>query len=142
MKASDCMTRGIEGIQSTDSLLNASIRMKTLDIGALAVFTENRLVGIITDRDIVVRGIATSRDPAHTAIAEVMSKNPKMCREDASIDEVAKIMENNKVRRILVENKKGEITGILTISDLAIRGETELFPELIKEVKQHFGPVR
>ena len=142
MKVSNCMTRGIEGIQSSDSIMRAAIRMKDLDIGALAVFESNRLMGIITDRDIVIRVVAKSLNPASTYIGDIMSKNPKICRESTTLDDAVRIMENNKVRRLLVENDNGQITGILTIGDIAVRGDEDLVSEVIREVKQHSGPIR
>ena len=142
MKVIDVMTRGIEGIQSSASVLDAARRMKDLDIGALAVFDGNRVAGIITDRDIAVRVVGSSLNPAHTSVGEVMSKDVKFCSEDADLYDAAKIMENYKVRRLLVQNADGQICGIITVDDFAVRGQEELVPEVIKEVKQRIGPNR
>lgn len=142
MKVREVMTRGIEGIQSSDSILRAAGKMKELDIGSLAVFDGNRLTGVLTDRDIVVRVLASSLNPAHVSVGEVMSRDPKLCKEDADLDEAAHIMETNKIRRLIVEDADGRITGIITIDDIAMRGEERLVPEVIREVKQHIGPIR
>ena len=142
MNVSKVMTRGIEGIQASDTVLNAAIRMKNLDIGSLAVFSGDTITGMITDRDIAVRVVGNSLNPAHTSVGEVMSKEPITCKEDDSIDKAAKIMENYKVRRILVKNEAGQISGILTVDDIALRGKEELVTEVIKQVKERIGPKR
>jgi CBS domain-containing protein len=142
MKVAEVMTRGIEGIQTSESVLNAARRMKELDIGALAVFDGNRVTGIITDRDVAVRVIGSSLNPQTTSVSEVMSRSPKFCNEDEDLDEAAKTMETFHVRRLLVRDAYLQICGMLTVDDIAVRGQEELVPEVIREMKQHYGPQR
>jgi CBS domain-containing protein len=142
MKVKDVMTQNIESVQKTDSVLQAAIRMKDLDIGSLAVFDGDSLFGMITDRDITVRVVGALLDPATTEVAEVISKEPVTCDEDADLKEAAKIMESYKIRRILVKNTQGRISGILTVDDIALRGEEELVTEVIRQVKERIGPRR
>jgi CBS domain-containing protein len=142
MKVTEAMTHGIEGIQDSDTVLNAAIRMKDLDIGSIAVFSGDSIVGMITDRDIAVRVVGNSLNPSHTKVGEVMSKEPVTCKEKDTLQQAAKIMENYKVRRILVKNAAGQISGILTIDDIALRGQEKLVAEVIKQVKVRTGPKR
>ena len=142
MKVSEIMTYGIEGVQSSDTILHAAVRMKDLDIGSIAVFEKDNAVGILTDRDIAVRVVGQSLNPIHTSVGEVMTKDPVACQEDNDLEQAAKIMENYKVRRLLVKDGGGKVSGILTIDDIALRGGSQLVTEVIKEVKQRIGPKR
>ncbi len=142
MKVNEIMTHGIEGIQANDTILHAAMRMKDFDIGSIAVFEKDDAVGILTDRDIAVRVVGQSLNPVHTSVGEVMTKDPVACKEDNDLEQAAKIMENYKVRRLLVKDDNGKVTGILTIDDLALRGGSQLVAEILKEVKQRIGPKR
>jgi CBS domain-containing protein len=142
MKVNEIMTHGIEGIQANDTILHAAMRMKDFDIGSIAVFEKDDAVGILTDRDIAVRVVGQSLNPVHTSVGEVMTKDPVACQEDNDLEQAAKIMENYKVRRLLVKDTNGKVTGIVTIDDLALRGGSQLVAEVIKEVKQQIGPKR
>lgn len=142
MKVSEIMTHGIESVQASDTVLHAAERMKDLDIGSMAVFEKDSAVGILTDRDIAVRVVGQSLNPLHTSVGEVMTKDPAVCQEDNDLEQAAKIMENYKVRRLLVKDNEGKISGILTIDDIALRGGSQLVAEVIKEVKQRIGPKR
>ncbi len=142
MLVQDVMTRGVEGVQSQDTVLHAAVRMKELDIGSLAVFDNSRLVGIITDRDVAVRVVGNSLNPVHTSVGEIMSKEPVSCNETSELSEAAHIMENYKIRRLLVKDSTGEICGIINVDDIALRGEEVLAVEVLKNVKDHFGPRR
>jgi CBS domain-containing protein len=142
MKVKDVMTHNIEGLQKTETVQRAAIRMKDLDIGSLAVFDGDTLIGMITDRDITVRVVGASLDPGRTQVGEVIIKEPVTCDENADLKEAAKTMESYKIRRLLVKNARGNISGILTVDDIALRGEGELVAEVIKQVKERIGPRR
>jgi CBS domain-containing protein len=142
MKVNDVMTHGIEGVQASDTVHHAAIRMKELEIGSVAVFDREFPIGILTDRDIAVRVVSQSLNPTHTSIGEVMSKDPVTCTEDNDLEQAVAMMENNKIRRLLVKNSEGKISGIITIDDIALRGGSQLVTDVIKEVKQRIGPKR
>jgi predicted transcriptional regulator len=142
MKVIDIMTRGIEGIQASDMVQHAAVRMKDLDIGCLAVFDHDRLVGMITDRDLVVRAMATSLNPAHSSIGEIMSKDPVVCDQDCDVTEAIKRMENHKVRRILAMNSAGQVTGILTFNDAVMKSSAKSELGIERKIKQRTGPRR
>jgi CBS domain-containing protein len=142
MKVKDVMTHDIEGIQKTETVQQAAMRMKDLDIGSLAVFEGDTLIGMITDRDIAVRVIGSFLDFGRTQVGEVINKEPVTCDEDADLQEAAKTMASYKIRRLLVKDAQGVISGILTVDDIALRGEEELVAEVIKQVKERIGPRR
>jgi CBS domain-containing protein len=119
MKVREAMTRDVRLVRPDQPISEAARLMAELDIGALPVEDGDRLVGMITDRDITVRAVAAGRGP-DTHISEVMSREVKYCFEDQSIDEVTQNMGELRLRRLPVLNRDKRLIGILSLGDLAI----------------------
>jgi CBS domain-containing protein len=119
MKVREAMTRDVKLVKPDQPISEAAKLMAELDIGALPVEENDRLVGMITDRDIAVRAVAAGRGP-DTPVREVMSKEIKYAYEDQSIDEVTQNMGELRVRRLPVLNRDKRLVGILSLGDLAI----------------------
>src|SRR5262245_27011570 len=98
MQAKDVMSRSIKIIPSNASMQAAAELMRKLDIGTLPVSEDGRIVGILTDRDIVVRAVASGADPRATPAREIMSRNVISVYEDQDVRDVADLMEQNRVR--------------------------------------------
>src|SRR6476646_9959804 len=98
----EMMTARIEEIPANATLMQAAERMKLLDIGAMPVRENDRLVGMITDRDIAVRGVAEGRDPTKTPVRDAMSPDICFCYEDDGVESAAKLMEEKQIRRLAV----------------------------------------
>lgn len=118
MKVSECMTRDVKTIAPDRSVQEAARLMAELDLGVLPVGEGDRLVGMITDRDIVVRAVGEGKGP-QTAIREVMTEDIKYCFEDQDIDEVAHNMGDKQVRRLPVRNRNQQLVGIISLGDFA-----------------------
>ena len=119
MKVREAMTRDVRLVQPDQPIREAAKLMGELDIGALPVEENDRLVGMITDRDIAVRAVAAGRG-ADTPIREVMSGEIKYCYEDQTVDEVTQNMGELRIRRLPVLNRDKRLVGILSLGDLAI----------------------
>lgn len=119
MKVSEAMTREVRLARPDQSIREVAQLMSELDIGAVPVEDNDRLVGMITDRDIAVRAIAEGRGP-DTKVSEVMTSDIKYCFEDQSIDEVTRNMGDLQVRRLPVVNRDKRLVGILSLGDLAV----------------------
>ena len=119
MKVREAMTRDVRLVRPDQTVREAAHLMAELDIGALPVEKNDRLVGMITDRDIAVRAVAEGRGP-DTKVSEVMSTDIKYCFEDQTIDEVTRNMGELRVRRLPVLNRDKRLVGILSLGDLAI----------------------
>jgi CBS domain-containing protein len=120
-RIADIMTRGVEVIQHADTLQQAAQRMRALDIGALPVVDGKTLVGMVTDRDITVRGVATGLNPLEAPVAGVMTAQLLSCREDESVEDVLARMGNAQVRRLPVLDAARTLIGIVALGDLATR---------------------
>ncbi|WP_312166245.1 CBS domain-containing protein [Phenylobacterium sp.] len=123
MKVSDCMTRNVKMANPQETLQDAARMMAELDAGVLPVAEGDRLVGMITDRDICVRGVALGKGP-DAAVADVMSHEVKYCYEDDESDAVLRNMGDIQVRRLPVLNRDKRLIGIVSLADLASVGQT------------------
>ena len=113
MKVSEAMTREVEIIDPNAAVGEAARRMRDDNVGALPVGENDRLIGIVTDRDIVVRGVADNRLGGTTAVRDVMSEHVYYCFDDDDLEQAAKIMAEHQVRRLPVLN--GRMLGPIRI---------------------------
>ncbi len=119
MQLKNLMTREVEVIHPNATLQEAAEKMEALDVGPLPVCDGDRLVGMITDRDIAVRAVADGRDPGSTTVDDVMSRDPVTLTPDQSVDDAIQIVREHNVRRVPVV-QDGRPVGIVSIGDLAI----------------------
>jgi CBS domain-containing protein len=122
MKVSEAMTHDVFVVAPDETLQKAASAMAGMDAGALPVGENDRLVGIITDRDIAVRGVAEGHGPDAT-VRDIMSKELKYCFEDQEVDEVARNMGDIQVRRLPVVDRDKRLVGILSLGDIAVSGD-------------------
>ena len=118
---SDIMTREVSTIQLADAVQTAAQRMRDLDVGVLPVCDGDTLVGMVTDRDIAVRGVAAGLNPADALVADVMTDEVHSCSPTDTVDVAMKQMGDAQVRRLAVLDPKRRIVGIVTLGDLATR---------------------
>lgn len=122
MQVKEIMTKNVECIQSDKSVSDAAKRMKLLDIGAIPVCGLNdKLIGIVTDRDIAVRCIANGRDPQTLMVEEIMTPGIAFCQEDQNVFDAADMIKEQQIRRLVVINGDKRLVGILSLGDLAVR---------------------
>jgi CBS domain-containing protein len=114
----EVMTRHAATVGAEETLEAAARRMKELGVGALPVLDRGQLAGIVTDRDLTVRAVATGADPRRTAVRAAMTPQVVACREDDDIEEAARKMEQRAVRRIMVLDREGGLSGMLSVEDL------------------------
>jgi len=137
MKVKDVMTEHAVCISANASIHAAAQKMKDLDLGPLGVGAKNYLVGIITDRDIVVRGVSAACDVTTTKVKDVMTPHVTYCFEDQDIEEAAKLMREKKIRRIAVLNRNKKLVGIVSLGDLAVEtGDEHLAWETLEQVSE------
>jgi CBS domain-containing protein len=121
MRVSEAMTREVSIASPDDTLQQAAAKMAELDAGVLPVGANDRLVGMLTDRDIAVRGVAKGKGP-QTAVREVMSEDVKYCFEDEDLAQVTANMGDIQVRRLPVLNRDKRLVGIVSLGDVVNTG--------------------
>ncbi len=133
MEVKHCMNYPVELVRSDSTVRDAAERMSKYNLGLLPVEENDRLVGMITDRDIVIRCLASGFNPESTSVKDAMTKAVYYCFEDEELDEVAKSMSRQAVRRMPVLNRNKRLIGLISISDLA-RAEYEATGKTLKKI--------
>jgi CBS domain-containing protein len=142
MKVKEAMTRNPEIVRSEDSVKRAAEIMKRLNVGVVPVYNGEDAIGILTDRDIAVRLAADGKDPNNTRSGDLMSRDLITCSENTDATDAAKIMSEKKIRRLLVRDHQGKITGVISLGDIAVSLGSETSGRVIREVSHPAEPKR
>lgn len=138
MKVKDVMHKGVEWVGPSTTVAELARLMREHDIGAIPIGENDKLVGMVTDRDIVCNGVARDGfDPGRATARDVMTAGIHCCREDDDLAKAVKHMESLKIRRLPVINKSRRMTGILSLGDLGQSAPTELISRALKSVAAH-----
>jgi CBS domain-containing protein len=133
-KARDVMTSGAECVGERDSILDAAKRLAELDVGAMPICGEdNRLKGMLTDRDIVVKVLAQGKDPGNTTAGDLAQGKPVTIGADDSVDEALRTMAEHKVRRLPVIDGH-DLIGVVSQADLATNVDEEKVGDLVEAI--------
>jgi CBS domain-containing protein len=135
MQAQDLMTRDVTTANPEETVQDAARRMTELDVGILPVSENDKLIGMITDRDIAVRGIAEGKGPK-AKVRDVMTPEVKYCFADQDVDEIASNMADIQVRRLPVVNRDKRLVGILSLGDIATSDEPECAAEALSGISR------
>lgn len=124
-QVSQIMTRGVRTLAPTETVMKAAQAMQELDVGVIPVCDGRKLVGMVTDRDIVLRGVAKGCLVDKAQLSEVMSTDTQWCFEDQSLEEVSDKMRDAQIRRVPVVDHDKQLVGMLSLGDIATRTHTE-----------------
>ena len=136
MHVRDIMSHDVKITAPDDSLEKAAKLMAKLDIGVLPVGENDRLVGMITDRDIAVRAVAAGKSPKECKVRDVMTPEIKFVYEDESIEDVARNMSKLQLRRLPVLNRSKRLVGIVSLGDLAIKQDSHNAQHALKDISR------
>lgn len=115
MQIRDIMTKEPSFVSPNDTINQAAQKMEKIECGVLPVGDDkDHCIGMITDRDIVLRVLAKGKDPKHAKVEEAMTKAVHYCHEEDALDKAAELMRKHEVNRLLVKNKSDHVTGIIT----------------------------
>jgi CBS domain-containing protein len=138
MKVKDVMHKGVDWVSPDTPITELAKLMREHDIGAIPIGENDRLVGMVTDRDIVCKGLARDDlDIASATARDVMTEGIHCCREDDDLAKAVKHMEALKVRRLPVINKSRRMVGILSLGDLGQSAPGDLVTECVRSVSAH-----
>ena len=137
MNIGEVMTRNVEVVQPDTSVRRVAELMRELDVGMLPVCEGERLVGTITDRDIVIRGVAEGCDGDRTKARDLMSTDVVYCFEDQDTEEAADIMNVRQIRRLIVLDRSKHLAGVVSLGDLAVRYDEVVAGSALEGVSQN-----
>ncbi len=135
MKVRDIMTTDVECVAPDTGIREFANKMKTLDVGFIPICDHDRLVGTVTDRDIVIRGIASGKDIQSSTARDIMTKEVYWCFEDQDVKDVAKLMREKEVRRMLILNRDKRLVGVVSIGDIS-RVEEHESGKTLKDLRE------
>jgi CBS domain-containing protein len=141
MRVSEAMTRDVRVANPSQTIRDVAKIMAEIDAGSMPVGENDRLVGMITDRDIAIRAVAAGKGP-DTPVRDVMSKDVKYCFEDEDLEHVAENMGDIQVRRLPVVNRDKRLVGIVSLGDIAQKEDPETAGEAVQGVSQPGGKHR
>ena len=136
MQVGETMSKGVKVVSSEDSIQKAASLMRDLDCGALPVRKDDRLVGMITDRDIAIRAVAEGKSATQCTVGEVMTPGIKSVFEDERVEVAAENMGRLRVRRLPVLNREKHLVGIVALADLAVRDGGQAAGNALKFISQ------
>jgi CBS domain-containing protein len=137
MQVFEVMTPDVIVIEADTPLAEAARKMKLLDVGPLPVVEEERLVGMVTDRDITVRATAEGLDPEKVQVREVMTPEVVACRDSDDVQDAARTMQLAQLRRLVVVDENGRLVGIVSLGDIALQaGDDKLTGETLEGVSE------
>jgi CBS domain-containing protein len=131
----DAMTPGVETVEPSQPLREAAKLMKAGDFGSVPVVEDGRLLGVLTDRDIVVRAVAQGLDTSTAQVGEVASTGPVTVEPDKDLAEALHLMAQHRVRRLPVVDD-GKLVGVLSQADVALEGKDKEVGEVVHEISQ------
>ncbi|WNG35071.1 CBS domain-containing protein [Archangium violaceum] len=132
----DVMTRGVEVIDPNATLKQAAEMMQRFNVGPLPVCAGDKLMGLVTDRDLVVRGIAMGHDPDTSKVSSVMSEDVECIHPDASLEEAAELMKDRQIRRLLVVDDDKNLMGILSLGDLSHEASDTTAAQTLEQISE------
>jgi CBS domain-containing protein len=125
MKVSEIMTSDVHIVAPDDTIQEAARKMEDTDVGFLPVGENDRLIGMVTDRDIALRAVAQGKDPKNTKVRDVMTSRVLYCTADEEVEEIASNMADLRIRRLPIVNKQKRLVGVVSIGDIAFRENPE-----------------
>jgi CBS domain-containing protein len=138
MKVKDVMHKGVDWVSPNTPVTELAKLMREHDIGCIPIGEDDRLIGMVTDRDIVCKGLASKDfDARRTTARDVMTEGIHCCREDDDLAKAMQHMEKLQLRRLPVINKSKRMVGILSLGDLSTSASTEQLSEWAKSVSSH-----
>ena len=139
MKVHEMMHKGIESVAPETPVVTLAKKMMQHDIGAIPVGENDQLIGMVTDRDIIVRAVANGKDISKLTARDVMTKGMIYCQDSDDVGDAVRIMESKKIRRLPVLNENKRMVGMLSLGDVSHAASHEIAAVVMKAVSAHHG---
>ena len=139
MKVHEMMHKGVESVAPETPVAMLAKKMMQHDIGAIPVGENDQLIGMVTDRDIIVRAVASGKDISKLTARDVMTKGMIYCQDSEDVGDAVRIMESKKIRRLPVLNENKRMIGMLSLGDVSHAASHEIAAVVMKAVSAHHG---
>lgn len=143
MKIEEIMTREVIVVHPDDTIQTAAQKMRDNDIGFLPVYDGTKLVGVLSDRDMAVRGTAEGRDPAATITHDLITNPVICCYSDQEVGDAAKLMHDNQIRRLVILDRDNEqMVGVVSLGDIATNAAEKISGEALQGISKPEGSTK
>ena len=142
MKLREIMSDNVEVIHPDDTLQTAAEKMRDRDIGFLPVCDGERLIGVLTDRDLITRALADGLESKAMLGRDLVTSPAIYCFDDQSVDEAAKLMHDNQIRRLVVLSRDKQMVGVISLGDLAMTADDKLSGDVLQSVSEPMSASR
>jgi len=140
MQVCEVMTANVECVNPSATLVDAARKLRKLDVGSLPVCGDgNQVVGLVTDRDIVVRAVADGRSMHETKVRDIMTTHVECCFDDQAVEHAAQIMRDKQIRRLIVLDRDMHLAGIVSLGDLAVDTDEDIAGHALEGISQPAG---
>ena len=137
MKLKDIMTREVETVSPKDTLKEAAQKMRVRDIGFLPVSDGDKVLGVVTDRDLILRAIAEGMDPKTRIGNDFITTPIVYCFDDQDVEDAAKLMEEHQIRRLIILNRgDNRLAGVISLGDIATKGKEKTSAKVLQSVSE------
>ena len=137
MKLKDIMTREVETVSPKDTLKEAAQKMRVRDIGFLPVSDGDKVLGVVTDRDLILRAIAEGMDPKTRIGNDFITTPIVYCFDDQDVEEAARLMEEHQIRRLIILNRAdNRLAGVVSLGDIATKGKEKTSAKVLQSVSE------
>src|SRR6185503_15634838 len=142
MKVKDVMSRNVECIAPESNIMDAAVKMRELNVGMLPVCgAGEKLVGMVTDRDITIRAVADGKNPSTAQVKDVMTPDVVYCYDDVDAKEAAELMKDKQIRRLVVLDREKKLIGIMSLGDLAVETrDAKLSGDALEQISEPVHP--
>ena len=136
MKLSEVMSRDVQIANPDDTLAEAAVRMSENEVGALPVCNGRKVLGMITDRDLVVRGLARHLDPETTQVQRCMTEGVQWCFDDEDVEAAARKMAEHQLRRLIVVDRDKNLVGMVALADVARAASDRVSGDTLESISE------
>jgi len=135
MKLKNVMSTDLEMVELKSTVQEAAQKMDDINVGLMPVVEDQRLVGMLTDRDIAIRAVAAGKDPKTTKVSEVMTKDVISCFEDQELEDAVNLMGEKQIRRMMILDRANKIVGVVSLGDIAtLLKDKEVSGTILKQI--------
>ena len=140
MQVKEIMTKSLQFVPADSSVIEAAQKMKQFDVGVLPVGDQDKVLGMVTDRDITIQAVASGRSLQDLRVQDVMSSDVKTVPWDADVKEASQIMADSQIRRLIVVDPQMKPVGIISLGDLATEGDEEQAGQALQDISEPNHP--
>jgi CBS domain-containing protein len=136
MRVDEIMSKNVETLPPTATLVEAARKMKDLDVGMIPICDGEKVQGVLTDRDIVINAVAHEQNPSNSSVSDFLTGHPRWVYSDSDVEQAAQIMKDEQIRRLIVVDRNKKLVGVVSLGDISTRAEEGIAGDALEDISQ------